>query len=104
MAQGAVQAGPALGFDLALQRGLDLSLAARPQFQGDSFGGAVAEATADIGAADDEILTVIGASPDQNMDMRIVIIPALNGHPLQVVSKVADKIAQEFHHERINVL
>ena len=84
-----VEAGPALGFDLALQRGLDLPLAARPQFHGDAFSGAVAEATADIGAADDEILAVIGTSPDQNMDMWIVGIPVIDGNPVEFGSEIA---------------
>ncbi len=89
IAQGTVEAGPALGFDLFLQRGLDLPLAARPQFHGDAFSGAVAEAAADIGAADDEILAVIGTSPDQNMDMWIVGIPVIDRHPVELRSKVA---------------
>ena len=68
--------------------------AARPQFQGDAFSGAVAEAAADIGAADDEILAVIGTSPDQNMHMRIVGIPVIDRDPVESGSEVALDIAQ----------
>src|SRR5713101_5901195 len=104
IAQGTVEAGPALGFDLFLQRGLDLPLAARPQFHGDAFSGAVAEAAADIGAADDEILAVIGTSPDQNMDVWIVGIPVIDRHPVEFGSEVALNIIKQFAREPAQVL
>ncbi len=97
--QGAIKAGPALGLDLLLKRGLDLLLAARPQFQGDAFGGPVAKAPADIGAADDEILTIVTAATDQNMDMRIVGVPMINRDLIEPCPEVGFHLPREVSRE-----
>jgi hypothetical protein len=86
------------------RKAMNLPLAARPQFHGDAFSGAVAEAAADIGAADDEILAVIGASADQDMDMWVVGIPVIDRHPVELRSEVALDIIKQFARERAQVL
>ncbi len=60
--QGTVKSGPALGFDLPLQGGLDRLLAAGSEFQGDALLSAGSKSPADIVTADDEVLAVIGAT------------------------------------------
>ena len=71
------------------RRRSDFLLAARAKFQGDALGGAIAEAPADVVAADDEILAVIGAPADQDMDMRIVGVPVIDRDPVELHSEVA---------------
>jgi hypothetical protein len=43
----------------------------------------------DVVTADDEILTVIGASADQDMDVWIVGIPMIDGNPVEFCAEVA---------------
>src|SRR5260370_31293483 len=88
VAQGTVEAGPALGLDLPLQGGLDLPLAAGTEFQGGALFSAGAKTPTDVVTADDEILAVIGASADQDMDMRIVGSPVVDGHPVEFCAEV----------------
>jgi hypothetical protein len=38
----------------------------------------VAETSADVVAADDQILTVVGATADHDMDMRVVGVPMVD--------------------------
>jgi hypothetical protein len=40
-------------------------------------------------AADDEVLPAIGASANENMDMRIVGVPMIDGDPIKFRSQVA---------------
>ena len=89
VAQRAVEARPALGLDLLLQGGPDFLLAARPELQGDALGGAVAEALADVVAADDEVLAVVGAAAHQHMDVRIVGVPVIDGDPVELRAEIA---------------
>ena len=42
-----------------------------------------AHAMADIVAADDEVLAVVGLAADQQMDVRIVGVPVLGGDPVE---------------------
>ena len=83
VAQRPVEAGPALGLHLPLQGGADLLLAARAELQGDAFRGAVAKTSADVVAADDQVLAVIGPAADQNMDMRVVGVPMIDRDPIE---------------------
>ena len=84
-----IETGPPLGLDFFLQRGLDLPLAARSKFQGDALFGTRSKPPADVIAADDEILTVIGTSTDQDMDMRIIGIPVIDRDPVEFGSEIA---------------
>ena len=91
VAQRAIEAGPALGLDLLLQGGADFLLAARPQLQGDALGGAAAKPPADVVAADDQVLAVIGAAADQDMDVRIVGVPVIDRHPVELGAEIASR-------------
>ncbi len=101
--QGTVKSGPALGFDLPLQGGLDRLLAAGSEFQGDALFSAGTKSPADIVTADDEVLAVIGASADQDMDMRIVGVPVVDRHPVEFGSEVALGIGHQFTGEGAEV-
>ena len=57
-----VEAGPTLGLDLFPKGVADLRLAPRPQFQRDPIRCAAPEASADVVAADDQVLPVVGAA------------------------------------------
>ena len=99
VAQGPVEAGPALGVDLLLQGGADLLLAARAELQGDALGGAIAEAAADVVAADHEVLPVIGLAADQDMDVRIVGVPVIDRDPVEPRAEIALDIGHQLARE-----
>ena len=84
----AVEAGPALRLHLALQRRADLLLAARAELQGHALGGAISKSPADVLAADDQVLAVVGAAADQDVDMRIVGVPVIDRDPVELGAEV----------------
>src|SRR6185437_5592503 len=100
VAQRAIEAGPTLRLDLPLQRALNLLFGAWTQLKGDPLGGPVADAAADIVAADDQVLAVVGAAADQKMDVGIVRVPVIDGDPVEPRAEIAfhvgDQLAGEF--------
>ena len=82
-AQRAVETGPALGVDVALQRGADVPFGAGTKLQGDARRGAVAQTVADVVAADDEVFAVVSPSAHQNVDVRVVGVPVIDRHPVE---------------------
>ena len=99
VAQGPVEAGPALGLDFLFQGRADFQLAARTELQRDALGGAVAEALADVVAADNEVLPVIGPAADQDMDVRVVGVPVIDGHPVEPGAEIALGIGHQLARE-----
>ena len=83
VAERSVETGPAFGLDLLLQSGADFLLAARPQFQCDPLCGAAAKTFADVVAADDQVLPVVGAAADEHVDMGIVGVPMIDRDPIE---------------------
>src|SRR6185437_5877792 len=83
VAQRAIEAGPTLRLDLPLQRALNLLFGARTQLEGDPLRGSVADAAADVVAANDQVLAVVGAAANQKMDMGIVRVPVIDGDPVE---------------------
>jgi hypothetical protein len=55
-----------------------------PQFEGYAFSRTVTKASTDIGTADDEILAVISPTADQDMNMRVVGVPVIDRHPIEL--------------------
>ena len=102
--QPAVEAGPALGLDFLLQGRADLLLTTWPQLQGHALSGTIAEAPANIGAADDQILPVIGLAADQHMDMRVVGVPVIDRDPIQLGVEVALGVRHERAREAAQIL
>ena len=103
VAERPVEAGPALGLDLPLQGRPDLLLAAWAELQGDALGGAIAKAAADVVAADDQVLAVVGAAADQDVDVRVVGVPVIDGHPVELGAEIAFGIGHQLARERAKV-
>ena len=93
--QGAIQARPPLLLHLALQGLLDLQLGARPQPFGRQFGGTMAEAISDVVARDDEVFAGVVAPAHDQVGMRVVGVPVIDGHPLQPCAQVGLHAAHE---------
>ena len=58
---------------------------------------------ADVIAADDQILTVLGTPAHQDMDVRIVGVPMIDGDPVQLRSEVALDVGHELAREGAEV-
>ena len=99
VAERSVEARPTLGVDLLLQPSADLPLAARPQFQCDPLRCAAAKTVADVVAADDQVVTVVGAAADEHMDVRIVGVPVIDRHPIKLGAEVALRVGHQFPSE-----
>jgi hypothetical protein len=54
-------------------------------------------------AADDKVLTVIGAAPDEDMDMRIVRVPVIDRDPIEPGAEVPFDIAHQLPCEGLEV-
>src|SRR5579885_3215131 len=95
----AVDVGPALGFDLALQRGADVAIGARAQLLGDQVARPVAHAFVDIVACDDEVLAVVTNAAHDQVDMRVLGVPVVDRHPVEprreILLHLADQVAGE---------
>ena len=74
-------------------------LASRPELQRHPLGGAVAKAAANVVAANDEVLTVVGAPADQNMDVRVVGIPVIDREPTEPRAEVALDVLHQLARE-----
>ena len=98
-----VERRPAVGVDLPLEAAADFLLAARTKLQGDELRGAGAQAAADIVAADDEVAPVLGASPHQHMDVRMLGVPMIDRHPVDLGPEVARHLAHEIAREGAKV-
>jgi hypothetical protein len=94
-AKDAVQSRPALGFNFPRERRVDFSFTARAKFQRDPLGGSGTKASADVIAADHEILLVISPASDQDVDVRIVRVPVIDGDPVKFCAEVALCIVHE---------
>ncbi len=90
-----IQAGPAFGGHLAVERLADLMLGLRPQFGERQFLGARAQAVADIVARDDEILAALVDAAHQQMDMWIVGVPVIHRDPVEPRSQVCFHLTSE---------
>ena len=78
-------------------------LGAGAELEGDALGGAIAKAVADVVAADDQILAVIGAAADQNMDMRVVGVPVVDRDPVELGAEIAFDIRHQLAREGAQV-
>jgi hypothetical protein len=101
VAQRPVETGPALGIDLTLKARSDLVFAARSELEGHAVSRPVTEAAADVFAADDEVLTVVRATADENMDVGIVRIPVIDRDQSSLVPRSASTSRIS---SRVNVL
>ena len=77
---------------------MNIALAARAEFHGHALFGAGAQALADIGAVDHEVLSIARNAPDQHMDMRIVGVPVIDRDPVEPNVRVDIQIACHILH------
>ena len=70
--------------------------AARAQLQSYALRGPCPKAPADVIPADDQILIVVGAAPDQHMDMGMVGVPMIDGDPVELCAEIAFGILHQF--------
>ena len=103
VAERSVETGPAFRPDLVLQSRADFLLAARSQFQRDPFRRAGAKALADVVAADDQVLAVVGAAADEHMDMGIVGVPMIDRDPVEPGAEVALRVRHQLAREGAKV-
>ena len=73
----------------------------RTKLQRDALGRAIAKTPADVFAADDQVLAVIGAAADEDMDVRIVGVPVVDRDPVEPGAEVPLDIGIS---SRVNVL
>src|SRR5262249_41473274 len=49
----------------------------------------------DVVARNDEVLTVVGATADDNVDMRVLGVPVVNRHPLETAPEVTLRLPHQ---------
>ena len=79
--------------------GADFLLAAWSQLQRDPFRRPAAKALADVVAADDQVLAVVGAAADEHVDMGVVGVPMIDRDPVEPRSEVALRVLHELARE-----
>ena len=94
---------PAIRVDLPLEAPADFQFAARTELQGDELRRASAQTAGDIVSVDYEVAAVVSASPHQHMDMRILGVPVIDRHPVDLCPEVARHLAQEIAREGTKV-
>ena len=98
-----VELGPALGVDLALERAADVEIAAQPQFLGDQVLGAGAHALLDVVARDDEVLAVVGDAAHDDVDVRMLGVPVIDGDPIELGAEILLHLADQLAGEALEV-
>ena len=90
-----VEPRPTLGLDLSLQRSPDLLFRARAELARHQPFGPRPHSFPDVIARNDEVLTVIGAAADDDVDMRVLGVPVVNRHPVQLGPEVALRLRHQ---------
>jgi hypothetical protein len=94
-----VELRPALGLDLAIERVADIEIAAQSQLLCDQVLGAGAHPLLDVVAGDDEVLAAVGDTAHDDVDMRVLRVPVIDGDPVELSAEIllhlADQLAGE---------
>ena len=93
--QRAVQAGPTFLIDLPPQALLDLQLGARPKPFGRQFRGPSAHPLRDVVAGNDQVLARIVFAAQHDVRMRVVGVPVVHRHPVQVGPQIGFHAAHQ---------
>ena len=91
----AVELGPALRPDLPLQIAADVDVGSRPEFLCNEIRGAGTHPILDVVASDHEILSIIGLAAQDDVDMRVVGIPVIDGGPIELRAKILLHLAHQ---------
>lgn len=102
-AQRSVQTGPALRADLAAKRRSDVRLASRSELERYEALGLGPESAADIVAADDQVRLIFGASPNEDMNVRIVGVVMGDGHPVEARTEIPFRLDHQVAGEGLKV-
>lgn len=84
----AIERGPAVRLDLAFKRADDVALGPWSQLLRDEVLSAVAQSRKDIVAVDNEVLPIVGAAAQNDMDMWVVGVPVIDADPIELCSEV----------------
>ena len=95
----AVELRPAFGLDLAFESTADIEIGARSQLLGDELARPVAHALLDVVARDHEVLAIVPHAAHDQVDMRMLGVPVIDGDPVELRAEIffhlADEIAGE---------
>jgi len=94
--QASVKAGPSVGIDLTRQCPIDFALGTRAKFDSNPLRGAASHPVADIVLVDDEVAVIIGEPTHQNMDVRIVGVPVVDGDPVEPGAEILLHVGKQF--------
>ena len=83
-----VEPRPALGLDLVVQAAADVEVGARPKLLRNEILRPRPHALADIVTRDHEVLPVIGAAAQDDVDVRVVGVPVIDADPVELGSEV----------------
>ena len=86
---------PALGVDLIVEVAADINVGANPELLGDEILRPRPHALADVVPRDDEVLPVVGAAAQDDVDVRVVGIPVIDADPIEFGSEVLFDLAHE---------
>ena len=98
-----VELRPAFGFDLALERKLDVAIGARPQLLRDEILGAGAHAFLDVVARYDQVLAIVGDAAHDDVDVRVLRVPVIDGDPIELGAEILLHLADQLAGEALEV-
>ncbi|OIQ93574.1 hypothetical protein GALL_244220 [mine drainage metagenome] len=84
----AIKLGPAVRLDLPFQGTLNVEIGPWPEFQGDQILGAGTHPLFDVISGDDEILAIVGDAAHDDVDMRMLGVPVIDGDPIKLGAEV----------------
>ena len=84
----AVELRPALGLDLAFECPSDIEVGAWAKLLGYEIARPVAHTFLDVVASDDEVFTVLAHATHDQMDMRMLGVPVIDGDPVELGAEI----------------
>jgi hypothetical protein len=90
-----IEIGPPLRPHLPFQGRADIPLGTWSKLKRGPLGRALAKAPTDVGAADHQVLTIISAPSDQDVDVWIVGVPVVYHNPIELGAEIAFGIGHQ---------
>ena len=87
---------PAFCGHFRLKPASNLQFGSRTEFARDELTGAGAQTRSDIIPANDEVGAVVSAAPHKNMNMGVLGVPVVDGHPVKPRAEVAGGLVHQF--------
>ncbi len=98
-----IEPGPALGLDLIVEAAADVEIGARPELLRDEILRPRPHALADVVPRDDEVLPVVGAAAQDDVDVRVVGVPVIDADPVELGAEVFLDLAHEVAREPLEI-